>query len=343
MSTLATANLSSDEEDTDFIPQEPKSKFKRKIQSKTKPKRIRNAREGSASASATSSDSDSDSGSSGDEDHDNEKERAAKRLKVEEDEVVERRRRAKEEFERMKAELNAPASASATTSSSAAAAGVGTKTGGEMVEIQRPRHFAGNTIYETVKLRADDPEAIAYLAKQKVYSSSAAAGEERNDSEPAGSISPTVQQSAVGQGKVEGGSNENEYGGSSTSILKPTASTSTSTSAFSAQADAAQRLQFASATTPAPAVKPKPKGPVRRKPRQSLETMSAALDKGKKMTTLEKSQMDWKSHTSTTNGMADELAANRKGGGYLEKRDFLDRVGERRSGAFDDHLNAGRR
>lgn len=34
--------------------------------------------------------------------------------------------------------------------------------------------------------------------------------------------------------------------------------------------------------------KPKNKPPPRRKPRQSLEAMSAALDKGKKMTTLEK-------------------------------------------------------
>jgi hypothetical protein len=34
--------------------------------------------------------------------------------------------------------------------------------------------------------------------------------------------------------------------------------------------------------------KPKTKPPPRRKPRQSLEAMSAALDKGKKMTTLEK-------------------------------------------------------
>jgi hypothetical protein len=33
---------------------------------------------------------------------------------------------------------------------------------------------------------------------------------------------------------------------------------------------------------------PKVKGPIRRKPRQSLEAMSAALDKGRKMTTLEK-------------------------------------------------------
>jgi hypothetical protein len=36
------------------------------------------------------------------------------------------------------------------------------------------------------------------------------------------------------------------------------------------------------------AKKPTGKGPPRRKPRQSLEQMSAALDKGKKMTTLEK-------------------------------------------------------
>jgi hypothetical protein len=36
------------------------------------------------------------------------------------------------------------------------------------------------------------------------------------------------------------------------------------------------------------AKKPNGKGPPRRKPRQSLEQMSAALDKGKKMTTLEK-------------------------------------------------------
>jgi hypothetical protein len=34
--------------------------------------------------------------------------------------------------------------------------------------------------------------------------------------------------------------------------------------------------------------KPRAKPPPRRKPRQSLEAMSAALDKGKKMTTLEK-------------------------------------------------------
>lgn len=39
---------------------------------------------------------------------------------------------------------------------------------------------------------------------------------------------------------------------------------------------------------PAAPVPPVRKGPPKRKPRQSLEAMSAALDKGKKMTTLEK-------------------------------------------------------
>lgn len=44
----------------------------------------------------------------------------------------------------------------------------------------------------------------------------------------------------------------------------------------------------ASTSTSAGPSKPKTKPPPRRKPRQSLEAMSAALDKGKKMTTLEK-------------------------------------------------------
>jgi hypothetical protein len=47
------------------------------------------------------------------------------------------------------------------------------------------------------------------------------------------------------------------------------------------------------------------------------------------------SQLDWKSHTASTVGMSDELASNRRAGGYLEKRDFLERVDDRRGGTFD--------
>ena len=52
--------------------------------------------------------------------------------------------------------------------------------------------------------------------------------------------------------------------------------------------------------------------------------------------------MDWKSHTASDTSMKDELEANRRAGGYLEKQNFLDRVGERRAGAFDG-ASGGRR
>ena len=54
-----------------------------------------------------------------------------------------------------------------------------------------------------------------------------------------------------------------------------------------AEAAALSANPSAAGTRPA-AAKGKGKAPVKRKPRQSLESMSAALDKGKKMTTLEK-------------------------------------------------------
>jgi hypothetical protein len=65
---------------------------------------------------------------------------------------------------------------------------------------------------------------------------------------------------------------------------------STSESAESTTIDEAVKPQESEGATVADAgpSKPKSKPPPRRKPRQSLEAMSAALDKGKKMTTLEK-------------------------------------------------------
>lgn len=53
--------------------------------------------------------------------------------------------------------------------------------------------------------------------------------------------------------------------------------------------------------------------------------------------------MDWNSHLSKQKGMADELAANRKSGGYLEKQAFLDRVGERRAAGQEQAQGSTRR
>lgn len=91
---------------------------------------------------------------------------------------------------------------------------------------------------ETVSLPKDDPEVVAYLARQ---------------------TQPEVKLPV-------------ETNGHSTTDNKE---------------DPPKSIAEASYTA-APTNLPPRKGPLKRKPRQSLEAMSAALDKGKKMTTLEK-------------------------------------------------------
>jgi hypothetical protein len=53
--------------------------------------------------------------------------------------------------------------------------------------------------------------------------------------------------------------------------------------------------------------------------------------------------MDWKTHTSADPTMQSELEANRRGGGFLEKQQFLDRVGDRRTGALEGAKSGSRR
>ncbi|KAG1741462.1 bucentaur or craniofacial development-domain-containing protein [Suillus paluster] len=82
----------------------------------------------------------------------------------------------------------------------------------------------------------------------------------------------------------------------------------------------------------------KPPGP--RKPRTSLADIPT--QKAKKITTLDKSAMDWRAHV-TSSDVKDELDANRRGGGYLEKMDFLKRVEDRREDAFEASKSNKRR
>lgn len=86
-----------------------------------------------------------------------------------------------------------------------------------------------------------------------------------------------------------------------------------------------------SSSTPQPdAVTPKRLGP--RKPRKSLDAMFATA-KAKKLSTLDKSAMDWKEHVESSQDIKEDLEANRKGGGYLEKVEFLERVEQRTEAA----------
>jgi len=88
---------------------------------------------------------------------------------------------------------------------------------------------------------------------------------------------------------------------------------------------------------------PAGKRPGPRKPKTSLTAPSS--QKAKKLTTLDKSAMDWSAHINTQQDPAikDELEANRRGGGYLEKVEFLKRVDERKEDAIEAHKSNKRR
>ena len=60
---------------------------------------------------------------------------------------------------------------------------------------------------------------------------------------------------------------------------------------------------------------------------------------------LEKSSMDWRSHVGSNedSGLKDELEANRRGGGYLEKVEFLERVQERKEEVLENNKSTKRR
>lgn len=107
-----------------------------------------------------------------------------------------------------------------------------------------------------------------------------------------------------------------------------------------------------SSSSPSPSSKPTPtatsdkpsKRPGPRKPKTKLAPLPEPA-KAKKLTTLDKSAMDWKAHVSTApdTALRDELEAYRRGGGYLEKVEFLQRVGERKDETFEANKATKRR
>ncbi|KAG5641994.1 hypothetical protein DXG03_003823 [Asterophora parasitica] len=83
---------------------------------------------------------------------------------------------------------------------------------------------------------------------------------------------------------------------------------------------------------PSSSAKPPVKRPGPRRSKVSLAAIpTASSQKAKKLSTLDKSAMDWHAHvqSSESSGLKDELEANRRGGGYLEKVEFLNRVEKR--------------
>ncbi|KAN0085901.1 Bucentaur or craniofacial development domain containing protein [Tylopilus felleus] len=88
---------------------------------------------------------------------------------------------------------------------------------------------------------------------------------------------------------------------------------------------------------------PAAKRPGPRKPRTALPSIPK-VSQPKKITTLDKSAMDWRAHVaSQSSDLQDELDSNRHGGGYLEKVEFLKRVEDRREDAFEASKSSKRR
>ncbi|KAI8983338.1 bucentaur or craniofacial development-domain-containing protein [Trametes punicea] len=92
----------------------------------------------------------------------------------------------------------------------------------------------------------------------------------------------------------------------------------------------------------ATSAKPPAKRPGPRKPKMTLAPIPKK-EPVKKLTTLDKSAMDWRAHVEgeAASGVKDELEAHRRGGGYLEKVEFLQRVEARKEEVLD--ANKGKR
>lgn len=84
----------------------------------------------------------------------------------------------------------------------------------------------------------------------------------------------------------------------------------------------------------APSGSSKPRPVAARKPRKTLGDIPLA--KGKKISTLDKSLMDWNAHIDKEVEVKDELESKRKGGGFIEKMEFMERVSARK----DDERSA---
>ena len=118
-----------------------------------------------------------------------------------------------------------------------------------------------------------------------------------------------------------------------------------STPLRAAQASGAVAEGSSSSFTPAPEPTPQSAKLTKRPgPRKSKITLAPLEKKAKKLTTLDKSAIDWRSHVETSaETVKDELETNRRGGGYLEKVDFLQRVADRKEDALEASKSSKRR
>ncbi|KAH8116105.1 hypothetical protein DFH11DRAFT_1688241 [Phellopilus nigrolimitatus] len=183
--------------------------------------------------------------------------------------------------------------------------------GPRLVTVEKKYRFAGALVTEIVEVPEDSEDA----KKWPLLRSPAPAPQEAGAAAPEPAPPPTARspRDASASATVE------SPAGPST-VRVPAAPPSSDTPPLGGQA------------------RPRP-GP--RRPKTALAA-PPAQGKPRKLSTLEKSAMDWRAHVAgagagpaEAEGLADELERNRRGGGFLEKVAFLERVGERREELFE--------
>ncbi|BGP16697.1 hypothetical protein JCM10213_009113 [Rhodosporidiobolus nylandii] len=275
-----------------------------------------------------SADEASGSGSDSDSDDEDGKRRAKKRAKVEE--APAEPAMTKSAIDDLWASFNDdsadPYGASSSSTSAAApaagssaagvgaAAGKGKKQEDEMVKIEIEYEYAGEKIAQEKLVPRSSIEAQAWLARYP-KASSTSTGKPAAPAPAAPSTSINTAPSSL----------DALFGPSSAEPAHPAPATTGPSG---------------EATKAGPP--PKLGGAPKRKAGGGLAAAAAKLGVGKpaKLNTLEKSKMDWNKHVATT-GDSDDLANARKDG-YLEKKDFLDRVEVSREEGWE-RLKAGRR
>ncbi|GAA5990820.1 hypothetical protein JCM5350_005127 [Sporobolomyces pararoseus] len=201
----------------------------------------------------------------------------------------------------------------------------------DLVTIKVIYKFAGDTITQDKKVPRDSQEARNYFALHPEALNSSS-----STSSPASTIPPKPSDPTSY-------SLDALFGPESESNTTPSATNNNGESVSSASASPAPPLSK-------PPSAARPSGPPaaankRKKAGGGLGAMAASLGVGSKpakLNTLEKSKLDWNQYVQTQDGLEDTLQHARKDG-YLEKKDFLDRVEMRKEEGWEKGRKKGGR
>ncbi|GAA6064260.1 hypothetical protein JCM10212_002587 [Sporobolomyces blumeae] len=210
---------------------------------------------------------------------------------------------------------------------------------GDLVEIEVTYEFAGEKISQSKRVPRTSREAQAYFALHPPHPHPRGSTFESPQSGSSGT-NPSVPRSTAPS------SIDALFGPEADPVASKEPDSSTSTTTTTATATTAMTTTTAPRAEATDADRPPP--PRKRKaPGGGLGALASSLGVGPgakppKLNTLEKSKLDWDSYVSKETGLSDTLSHARKDG-YLEKRDFLDRVERRKEEGYEAGKKKARR